>query len=87
MTYLLCSAKLFDMPQNPYGGSMVTTSASGVANMPNVRDHDLSMYLRLQGDGLSVGGYEPNPDMLPQVIYQRVQALAVPPKFFNNIRI
>ena len=55
--------------------------------MPNVRDHDLSMYLRLQGDGLSVGGYEPNPDMLPQVIYQRVQALAVPPKFFNNIRI
>ena len=47
------------------------------------------MYLRLQGDGLSVGGYEPNPDMLPQVIYQRVQvqALAVPPKFFNSIVI
>ncbi|XP_032706749.1 sarcosine dehydrogenase, mitochondrial-like, partial [Lontra canadensis] len=30
-------------------------------NMPNVRDHDASVYLRLQGDALSVGGYETNP--------------------------
>lgn len=30
-------------------------------NMPNVRDHDASVYLRLQGDALSVGGYESNP--------------------------
>lgn len=29
--------------------------------MPNVRDHDASVYLRLQGDALSVGGYENNP--------------------------
>lgn len=29
--------------------------------MPNVRDHDASVYLRLQGDALSVGGYEANP--------------------------
>lgn len=29
--------------------------------MPNVRDHDASVYLRLQGDALSVGGYESNP--------------------------
>lgn len=29
--------------------------------MPNVRDHDASVYLRLQGDALSVGGYEHNP--------------------------
>lgn len=29
--------------------------------MPNVRDHDASVYLRLQGDALSVGGYEQNP--------------------------
>jgi hypothetical protein len=29
--------------------------------MPNVRDHDASIYLRLQGDALSVGGYEANP--------------------------
>lgn len=32
-----------------------------VQNMPNVRDHDASVYLRLQGDALSVGGYEANP--------------------------
>lgn len=34
---------------------------SAFQNMPNVRDHDASVYLRLQGDGLSVGGYETNP--------------------------
>uniref|UniRef100_A0A8D1BPV3 Sarcosine dehydrogenase n=1 Tax=Sus scrofa TaxID=9823 RepID=A0A8D1BPV3_PIG len=33
----------------------------GEMNMPNVRDHDASVYLRLQGDALSVGGYEANP--------------------------
>uniref|UniRef100_A0A452VFA4 Sarcosine dehydrogenase n=1 Tax=Ursus maritimus TaxID=29073 RepID=A0A452VFA4_URSMA len=33
----------------------------GYQNMPNVRDHDASVYLRLQGDALSVGGYETNP--------------------------
>ncbi|TNN70717.1 Sarcosine dehydrogenase, mitochondrial [Liparis tanakae] len=32
-----------------------------MSNMPNVRDHDASVYLRLQGDALSVGGYEVNP--------------------------
>lgn len=34
---------------------------SPLQNMPNVRDHDASVYLRLQGDALSVGGYEQNP--------------------------
>lgn len=34
---------------------------SAFQNMPNVRDHDASVYLRLQGDALSVGGYETNP--------------------------
>lgn len=48
---------------------VVTNRIEGIQNMPNVRDHDLSLYLRLQGDALSVGGYEPNPifiDQLPQ---------------------
>ncbi|XP_043913990.1 sarcosine dehydrogenase, mitochondrial [Protopterus annectens] len=40
---------------------VVTTSISQIENMPNVRDHDASVYLRLQGDALSVGGYESNP--------------------------
>uniref|UniRef100_W5M476 Sarcosine dehydrogenase n=1 Tax=Lepisosteus oculatus TaxID=7918 RepID=W5M476_LEPOC len=40
---------------------VVTERIEGIQNMPNVRDHDASVYLRLQGDALSVGGYEPDP--------------------------
>lgn len=40
---------------------IVTETIEGIQNMPNVRDHDASVYLKLQGDCLSVGGYEPNP--------------------------
>ncbi|GBM72943.1 Sarcosine dehydrogenase, mitochondrial [Araneus ventricosus] len=40
---------------------IVTDKIDGIQNMPNARDHDLSVYLRLQGDALSVGGYESNP--------------------------
>lgn len=40
---------------------IVTEKIEGIQNMPNVRDHDASVYLKLQGDALSVGGYEPNP--------------------------
>lgn len=39
----------------------------GVRNMPNVRDHDSSVYFRVQGDALCVGGYEPNPIILDNV--------------------
>ncbi|XP_071948370.1 sarcosine dehydrogenase, mitochondrial-like [Antedon mediterranea] len=40
---------------------IVSERIEGIQNMPNVRDHDASVYLKLQGDGLSIGGYEPNP--------------------------
>ena len=40
---------------------VVTERIEGIQNMPNVRDHDASVYLKLQGDALSVGGYEQNP--------------------------
>lgn len=40
---------------------VVTEKIEGIKNMPNVRDHDASVYLKLQGDALSVGGYESNP--------------------------
>ena len=40
---------------------IVTERIEGIQNMPNVRDHDASVYLKLQGDALCVGGYEPNP--------------------------
>ena len=32
-----------------------------IENMPNIRDHDASVYLKLQGDALHIGGYEVNP--------------------------
>jgi sarcosine dehydrogenase len=40
---------------------VVTESIPGVEHMPNVRDHDASVYLKLQGTCLQVGGYEANP--------------------------
>lgn len=40
---------------------IVTEKIEGIEKMPNVRDHDLSIYLKLQGDALSIGGYERNP--------------------------
>ncbi|XP_072096585.1 sarcosine dehydrogenase, mitochondrial isoform X1 [Mobula birostris] len=47
---------------------VVTERIEGIQNMPNVRDHDASVYLRLQGDALSVGGYEPNPNFWEEVV-------------------
>ncbi|OQR92359.1 sarcosine dehydrogenase, mitochondrial [Achlya hypogyna] len=40
---------------------VVTERIEGIQSMPNVRDHDASVYLKLQGDVLQVGGYEQNP--------------------------
>lgn len=40
---------------------IVTEKIEGIQNMPNTRDHDASVYLKLQGDGLSIGGYENDP--------------------------
>lgn len=40
---------------------VVTEKIDGIQHMPNVRDHDSSIYLKLQGDALCVGGYEQNP--------------------------
>ncbi|XP_014664920.1 PREDICTED: sarcosine dehydrogenase, mitochondrial-like [Priapulus caudatus] len=46
---------------------VVTERIEGIQNMPNVRDHDASVYLKLQGDALSVGGYEPHPIFCDEV--------------------
>ena len=37
--------------------------------MPNIRDHDASVYLKLQGDALHIGGYEHNPVLIEGVIW------------------
>jgi len=40
---------------------VLTAGIEGIRTMPCVRDHDLSVYLRVQGECLQVGGYEQNP--------------------------
>lgn len=37
------------------------------SGLPNVRDHDLSVYLKTQGDSMALGGYEQNPEFWPDV--------------------
>ncbi|KAA0201281.1 hypothetical protein HAZT_HAZT002650 [Hyalella azteca] len=46
---------------------VVTEKIPGIQNMPNVRDYDSSTYLRLQGDALSIGGYEANPKIIEKI--------------------
>ncbi|XP_041481408.1 sarcosine dehydrogenase, mitochondrial-like [Lytechinus variegatus] len=46
---------------------IVTERIEGIQNMPNVRDHDASIYLKLQGDALSIGGYENNPEFIEKM--------------------
>jgi len=46
---------------------VVTEKIPGIENMPNVRDHDASVYLKLQGDALQVGGYEVNPIFIEKI--------------------
>lgn len=46
---------------------VVTEKIPGIENMPNLRDYDTSTYLKLQGDALSIGGYEQNPNFLKKV--------------------
>jgi sarcosine dehydrogenase len=42
---------------------VVTEGIPGMhGGLPNVRDHDLSIYLKTQGDAMCIGGYETNPE-------------------------
>nr|CAG4634617.1 EOG090X014D [Alona affinis] len=45
---------------------VVTERIEGISGMPNVRDHDSSIYFKVQGDSLSVGGYENDPVFIDQ---------------------
>lgn len=46
---------------------IVSESIDGIKGMPNVRDHDASIYLRIQGSSICLGGYEENPILLNRV--------------------
>lgn len=46
---------------------IVSEPIDGILGMPNVRDHDYSIYLRIQGSSICMGGYESNPIVLDRV--------------------
>lgn len=45
---------------------IVSPPINGVQGMPNVRDHDASIYFRIQGSSIWLGGYEGNPIFMDQ---------------------
>lgn len=46
---------------------IVSEPMEGIRDMPNVRDHDASVYFRIQGSSILMGGYESNPILLDRV--------------------
>lgn len=46
---------------------VVTEAIEAVKNLPNVRDPDISLYFKVQGGSMSIGGYEKHPSMLQLV--------------------
>ncbi|XP_017784647.1 PREDICTED: sarcosine dehydrogenase, mitochondrial [Nicrophorus vespilloides] len=57
-----------DIPLAPMKHAyIVTESIPEVKGTPNIRDHDASVYFRIQGDSICMGGYEPNPELLRDI--------------------
>ena len=68
------------LPQYTFRHSYVVTERiEGVVDMPNIRDHELSIYLKVQGDVLQIGGYEPNPVILDEgvSVYTLMEVVAL----------
>lgn len=61
---------------------IVTEPMKNVKDLPNIRDHDGKIYIKPQGESLSIGGYEPNP-----IILQSVSNLQNFPLIIFNILI
>ncbi|KAJ0181071.1 hypothetical protein K1T71_003156 [Dendrolimus kikuchii] len=56
------------LPLLPFKHAYVVCEATPeVRNCPNIRDHDVNLYIKIQGESCHVGGYEGNPHMLDQV--------------------
>ncbi|KAJ8734149.1 hypothetical protein PYW07_014700 [Mythimna separata] len=57
-----------NLPLIPFKHAYVVMDATPeVRNCPNIRDHDVDLYIKIQGESCHVGGYERNPHMLDQV--------------------
>lgn len=63
------------LPIVPFKHAYVVCDATPeVRGAPNIRDHDVNLYIKIQGESCHVGGYEPNPHMLDQVrIFIRIK--------------
>lgn len=46
---------------------VVSEAIPQVKGTPNIRDHDYSIYLRIQGESICLGGYETNPEFIKEV--------------------
>ena len=46
---------------------IVTEPMKNIKDLPNIRDHDGKIYIKLQGETMSIGGYELNPIILQSV--------------------
>ncbi|XP_076233334.1 sarcosine dehydrogenase, mitochondrial-like [Calliopsis andreniformis] len=57
-----------DIPLTPIKHAyIVTEPIQGLQYLPNVRDPDISLYFRIQGSSMLIGGYEQNPALLQSV--------------------
>ncbi|XP_011259661.2 sarcosine dehydrogenase, mitochondrial [Camponotus floridanus] len=52
------------IPLTPMKHAYIVTEPMNVQGLPNIRDPDRSIYFRVQGGTLSIGGYESNPIIL-----------------------
>ncbi|XP_066918580.1 sarcosine dehydrogenase, mitochondrial-like [Clytia hemisphaerica] len=46
---------------------IITEKIEGIRGMPSIRDHDASVYLKMLGDELHIGGYENNPIFIDRI--------------------
>ncbi|XP_047514356.1 sarcosine dehydrogenase, mitochondrial [Pieris napi] len=46
---------------------VVSESIPEIRNAPNVRDHDVALYIKVQGETCQIGGYESNPLIMDQL--------------------
>lgn len=58
-----------NIPLTPMKHAYIVTEPMNVQGLPNIRDPDRSIYFRVQGGTLNIGGYESNPIILKLVSY------------------
>ncbi|XP_026462833.1 sarcosine dehydrogenase, mitochondrial-like [Ctenocephalides felis] len=55
------------LPLIPMKHAYIVSEPMGAQGLPNIRDHDASVYFRIQGESICMGGYETDPILLGKV--------------------